>query len=84
MSTTYLKLFRADLNEIKLCQCVSILLTRTSTVHATGPPNVLSDAISLGGKKIPMDFEFLCALFGWLGILFEKKLSSFYPDFAQK
>ena len=29
-----------------------------------GPPNVLSDAVFLGGEKIPTDFEFLCASFG--------------------
>lgn len=29
----------------------------------------------LGGKKIPTNFEFLSASFGWLGILFEKKKS---------
>ena len=40
---------------------------------ALGPPNVLSDAVSLGGEKFPTDFEFLCASFGWLGVVFEKK-----------
>ena len=33
-----------------------------------------SDAVSLGGEKIPTDFDFLCASFRWLGVLFEKKI----------
>ena len=35
MSTTYLESFGADLSENKLFQCVSILLTGTSTVGRT-------------------------------------------------
>ena len=35
-----------------------------------------------------MNFEFICGLFGWLGIHFFKRISmnkvNFYPDFAQK
>ena len=38
-----------------------------------GPLKMPSDASSLSDEKIPIDFEFICAWFGWVGVFFEKK-----------
>jgi len=37
-------------------------------------PEISSRCLILGGEEIPTNFEFVCALFGWFGILFEKNL----------
>ena len=48
----------------------SVLSTDYDSLTTIGPPNIPSDAVSLGGEKIPTDLEFLCASFS---VLFEKK-----------
>ena len=51
--------------------------------HRDRTPESSLRCLILGGEKIPTNFEFICALFRWLGAFFEKKIWSKRSNFSR-